>query len=142
MKSRFFDRVARIAISAFHNAFRPAVFVGNRDRVRALDEQDTDATRLALLNLEWRKMLYGDPSMCALMTHVRFLRVTLFLVMVLFVHLRLIHPDLSTAWNFPIAIFFFLTVLYWAWVGMWYHKIEQHVFALFCKRFGSHYHLH
>lgn len=87
-------------------------------------------------------MFYGDPCMVALMTHVRFLRMILVLIMVLLIHVRIVYPDASFVGNIPIATLFALSVPYWIWIGVWYQRIEVRVFNEFKKRFGVHYHLH
>lgn len=125
----------------FRSAFKSAVYVPDPSRVYVRRDDDPDTQHLAYLNREWRRMFYGDPWMVALMTHVRFLRVILMLIMALLIHVRIVYPDASFVGNIPVATLFALSVPYWIWIGIWYRRIEVRVFSEFKKRFGAYYHL-
>ena len=126
--------------AALSKLFAPAVKLGNPDRALKKGERDGNDEQLTDLNRTWREMLKEDPWMKKLMTHVALLTQASFMFFLAFfvcgLTLRAKHP----IFNFIIAGFF-ATIPYWFWVGRWYGKIEQKVFAEFKKRFGKHFHL-
>lgn len=127
-------------VACLRKAFEPAVFVGNRDRVRKPGEEDPDAKRLGELNQSWRQMLKDDPWMQKLMTHVHLLLQASLVFFAIF-----LICGLTLGAKHPILPFilggFAATIPYWIWIGKWNKKIELKVFEDFKKKFGKHFHL-
>ncbi len=142
--SRRISRVLRCGGEAFRRAvaslFAPAVTVGDPNRARKKGELDGDEERLRELNRAWRDMLKNDPWTIRLGSHVRLLQQAMFAIFLCFVFagatLEARHPIFSF-----ITLFFFVTIPYWLWVGIWHKRINDKVFAEFRKRFGKHFHL-
>jgi hypothetical protein len=131
--------VCRI-LAFLRKLFEPAIFVGNRDRARKPDEEDTDAARLGEFDRNWRQMLKDDPWMQKLMMHVRLLLQVSLVFFAIFLICGLVlsakHPILPYIMGGLAA-----TIPYWIWIGKWNKKIEIKVFEAFKKRFGKHFHL-
>jgi hypothetical protein len=123
--------------------FDPAVFVGNRDRVRKPDEPDEDDKRLVELNRTWRTMLKEDPWMQTLEPHKRLCAGIIgafffsFVVIVLQQLLPVKHPLLSWLIAGACATLFFYGLLF---IARWKNQIEDKVFEEFKKKFGKHFH--
>lgn len=130
----------RKVFAALRKSFEPAIFVGNRDRVRKPGEEDLEQKADEDRNRIWRQMLKDDPWMQKLMTHVHLLLQASFVFLAIFLICGLMlsakHPV------FPyIMAGFAATIPYWIWIGKWNKKIEVKVFEAFKKRFGKHFHL-
>ncbi len=119
--------------------YAPAVFVGDKKRVRQKDEQDPDAAHLAEVNKTWRKMLRDDPWRKKLMTHVSLLTSAMGIFFLMLFLGGLFLPAKHPIFNYILAGIF-ATLPYWFWIGGWHRKIEEKVWEAFKKRFGKHFH--
>lgn len=126
--------------SILSQMFSPALFVGNKDRVRKPGEEDGDEKHLADLNKTWRDMLHDDPWQKKLMTHVSLLTTAMGMFFVMFWFSGLFLPAKHPIFGYICGGIAF-TIPYWLWVGNWHNKIQKKVFEAFKKRFGKHYHL-
>lgn len=133
------ERWVRTSVASLKKLFDPAIFVGDRDRVRKPDESDEDDKKLGELNRTWRQMLKEDPWMQKLMTHVRLLLWVVGIFWLSFVVAGQLLPA-----RHPLLVWFIAgsaaTIPYWLWIGGWHKKIEVKVFEAFQKKFGKHFH--